>query len=322
MDVKERWRIPAAEVPWSVSVARDGSAVAFGSWDKKLHVLDAAGQEVFAYATEDFVKGVAVGPGATIVVAGSFDKYLYALTKDPEHLRLARLFDHRVVFDPLARGEDALDGLHANTQIPKALGAERDCALTGEARYCRVAETFWKRVANERSYVVGGHSEDEHFFPVAHFSRHLGESTAETCNTYNMLKLTRALFLRDRVPARVDFYERGLFNHILASNDPASGEVTYYVPMKPGAFRTYSTREDSFWCCVGTGMENPARFGEAIYARSADALYVNLFIASELRWPEQGLRVRQLTRFPQEEGTRLEGARGSGGIQAPVPRPR
>ncbi len=231
---------------------------------------------------------------------------LYALTKDPEHLRLARLFDHRVVFDPLARGEDALDGLHANTQIPKALGAERDCALTGKARYCRVAETFWKRVANERSYVVGGHSEDEHFFPVAHFSRHLGESTAETCNTYNMLKLTRALFLRDRVPARVDFYERGLFNHILASNDPASGEVTYYVPMKPGAFRTYSTREDSFWCCVGTGMENPARFGEAIYARSADALYVNLFIASELRWPEQGLRVRQLTRFPQEEGTRLE----------------
>jgi DUF1680 family protein len=231
---------------------------------------------------------------------------LYAITKDPEHLRLARLFDHRVVFDPLARGEDALDGLHANTQIPKAIGAERDCALTGEARYCRVAETFWTRVAKERSYAIGGHSEDEHFFPVARFSRHLGESTAETCNTYNMLKLSRALFLRDRVPARVDFYERGLFNHILASNDPASGEVTYYVPMKPGAWRTYSTREDSFWCCVGTGMENPARFGEAIYARSADALYVNLFLASEVRWPEQGLRLRQLTRFPQEQKTRLE----------------
>jgi len=231
---------------------------------------------------------------------------LYAVTRDPEHLRLARLFDHKLVFDPLARGEDALDGLHANTQIPKAIGAERDCELTGDPRYCRVAETFWSRVALERSYAIGGHSEDEHFFPVTHFSRHLGESTAETCNTYNMLKLSRSLFLRDRLPSRIEFYERGLFNHILASNDPASGLVTYYVSMKPGAYRTYSTAEDSFWCCVGTGMENPARFGEAIYARSKDALYVNLYLASEVAWREQGLRLVQRTRFPEQEGTRLE----------------
>jgi uncharacterized protein len=231
---------------------------------------------------------------------------LYSVTHDPEHLRLARLFDHRVVFDPLARGEDTLDGLHANTQIPKAIGASLDCATTGEPRYCRVAETFWNRVALSRSYAIGGHSEDEHFFPVAHFSRHLGESTAETCNTYNMLKLTRALFLRDARPARIDFYERGLFNHILASNDPETGRVTYFVSMKPGAWRTYSTAEDSFWCCVGTGMENPSRFGEAVYARAPGALYVNLFLASELRWREQGLTLRQLTRFPGEERTRLE----------------
>jgi len=231
---------------------------------------------------------------------------LYTVTHDPEHLRLARLFDHRVLFDPLARGEDPLDGLHANTQIPKAIGAELDCATTGEARYCRVAETFWEKVALERSYAIGGHSEDEHFFPLAHFSKHLGESTAETCNTYNMLKLTRALFLRDGLPARIDFYERGLFNHILASNDPATGRVTYFVSMKPGAWRTYSTAEDSFWCCVGTGMENPARFGEAVYARAPGALYVNLFLASELRWPAQGLRLRQLTRFPEQEATHLE----------------
>jgi DUF1680 family protein len=231
---------------------------------------------------------------------------LYARTHDPEHLRLARLFDHRVLFDPLARGEDPLDGLHANTQIPKAIGAELDCALTGEERYCRVAETFWKDVALDRSYAIGGHSEDEHFFPVAHFSRHLGESTAETCNTYNMLKLSRALFLRDRLPARMDFYERGLYNHILASNDPATGRVTYYVPLRPGAYRTYSTAENSFWCCVGTGMENPARFGEAIYARGPGELYVNLFLASELAWPEQGLHLRQLTQFPEQDETRLE----------------
>jgi DUF1680 family protein len=230
---------------------------------------------------------------------------LYAITEDAEHLRLARLFDHRALFDPLARGEDPLDGLHANTQIPKAIGAARDCELTGEPRYCAVSETFWGRVALHRSYVIGGHSEDEHFSPVAHLSRHLAESTAETCNTYNMLKLSRRLFLRDGDPRRIEFYERGLFNHILASQDPATGMVTYYVPLKPGAWRTYSTPEDSFWCCVGTGMENPARYGEAIYAREGDALLVNLFLASELRWREKGLVLRQETRFPDEEGTRL-----------------
>ncbi len=230
---------------------------------------------------------------------------LYVTTGDPEHLRLARLFDHRAVFDPLARGEDPLDGLHANTQIPKAIGAARDCEVTGEPRYCAVSETFWQRVALHRSYAIGGHSEDEHFSPVAHLSRHLGESTAETCNTYNMLKLSRRLFLRDADPARIDFYERGLFNHILASQDPATGMVTYYVALKPGAWRSYSTPEDSFWCCVGTGMENPARYGEAIYARQGDALLVNLFLASELNWREKGLTVRQETRFPDEDRTRL-----------------
>jgi len=230
---------------------------------------------------------------------------LHATTHDPEHLRLARLFDHRAVFDPLARGEDPLDGLHANTQIPKAIGAARDCEVTGEPRYCAVSETFWQRVARHRSYAIGGNSEDEHFSRAAHLSRHLGESTAETCNTYNMLKLTRRLFLRDADPARIDFYERGLFNHILASNDPATGMVTYYVALAPGAWRTYSTPEDSFWCCVGTGMENPARYGEAIYARQGDALLVNLFLASELRWREKGLTLRQETRFPDEDRTRL-----------------
>jgi len=230
---------------------------------------------------------------------------LYAVTRDPEHLRIARLFDHRALFDPLARGEDPLDGLHANTQIPKAIGAARDCELSGEDRFCQVAETLWSKVAHGRSYAVGGNSEDEHFFPVAHFSRHLGESTAETCNTYNMLKLSRDLFRRDADPSRLDYYERGLFNHILASNDPATGEVTYFVSMKPGAWRTYSTAEDSFWCCVGTGMENPARLGEAIYFRAKDALYVGLFVASELTWAEKGLSLRQETRFPDEDSVRL-----------------
>ena len=230
---------------------------------------------------------------------------LYATTRDPEHLRLARLFDQRAVFDPLARGEDPLDGLHANTQIPKAIGAALDCELTGERRYCAVAETFWERVAGHRSYAIGGHSEDEHFSPLRSFSRHLGESTAETCNTYNMLKLSGRLFERRADPAKMDFYERGLFNHILGSQDPATGMMTYSMPLKPGAWKTYSTPEDSFWCCVGTGMENPARYAEAIYSRQDGALLVNLFIASEVAWREQGLVLRQQTRFPDEDATRL-----------------
>ena len=230
---------------------------------------------------------------------------LYRSTGDAGHLLLARRFDHHAVFDPLARGEDPLDGLHANTQIPKAIGAALDCELTGEARYCGVARQFWERVALHRSYVIGGNSEDEHFSPTRRFSRHLGTMTAETCNTYNMLKLTRLLFELDADPSRLDFYERALMNHVLASQDPVTGMVTYHVALKPGAWRTYSTPENSFWCCVGTGLENAARYGEAVYARQGDALLVNLFLASELSWRDKGLTLRQETTFPDEGRTRL-----------------
>jgi DUF1680 family protein len=175
---------------------------------------------------------------------------LHVTTGDEAHLRLARLFDHRALFDPLARGDDPLDSLHANTQIPKTIGAARDCEVTGEQRYCAVAETFWERVALHRSYAIGGHSEDEHFSPVAHLSRHLGESTAETCNTYNMLKLSRRLFLRDGDPRRIEFYEGGLFNHILPSQDPATGMVTTTSPSSRGRgapTRPPRTRSGAAW---------------------------------------------------------------------------
>jgi DUF1680 family protein len=230
---------------------------------------------------------------------------LYAVTGEAEHLRLARLFDHRAVFDPLARGEDKLDGLHANTQIPKAIGAAREYELTGEARYRDIATFFWQRVARHRSYVNGGHSDGETFFPVQNFRQHLGSASAETCNTYNMLKLTRHLFQWEPSAELMDFYERGLLNHILASQDPATGGVLYYCPLKPGAFKTYSRPDTSFWCCVGTGLENHAKYADAIYFRDETSLFVNLFIASELRWREKGLVVRQETRFPEEDTTRL-----------------
>ena len=230
---------------------------------------------------------------------------LYAVTGDPEHLRIARHFDHRAVFDPLARGEDELDGLHANTQIPKAIGAAREYEMTGETRYRDIASFFWDRVAKHRSYVIGGHSDNETFFPVERFSRHLGAASTETCNTYNMLKLTRHLFEWAPSAELMDFYERALLNHILASQDPATGMVIYYCPLKPGAFKTYAKPDASFWCCVGTGMENHAKYADTIYFQGDDTLYVNLFIPSVLTWKEKRLVVRQETRFPEEEATRL-----------------
>jgi DUF1680 family protein len=230
---------------------------------------------------------------------------LYAVTGNAEYLQLAQKFDHRAVFDPLARGEDPLDGLHANTQIPKMIGAAREYELTGEKRYYDIARFFWQRVAHYRSYVIGGNSDNEEFFPIDHFSQHLGPSSTETCNTYNMLKLSRHLFSLSPSAEIMDFYERGLYNQILASQDPATGMMCYYVPLKPGAYKSYSTPEDSFWCCVGTGMENHGKYGDSIYFHDDRSLYVNLFIASELNWNAKGITVRQETRFPEEDTTHL-----------------
>jgi uncharacterized protein len=226
---------------------------------------------------------------------------LHALTGDPEQLRLAQAFDHAAVFDPLARGEDPLDGLHANTQIPKIVGAAREYTLTGDARYSRIARFFWERVAGHRSYAIGGNSDREHFFRTDAFAHHLGAETAETCNTHNMLKLTRDLFALEPDARTMDFYERGLYNHILASQDPARGMFVYLMPLGPGYSRIYSTPEHSFWCCVGTGMENHAKYGGTIFAHGDDALFVNLFIPATVRWRERSVTLTQATAFPESD---------------------
>ena len=230
---------------------------------------------------------------------------LYAVTGNAEYLQLAFKFNHKRLFDQWAAGEDKLDRLHGNTQFPKVIGAVREYELTGEKRCLDIATFFWDRVALHRSFVIGGNTNGESFFPVDQFSRNLGPSSTETCNTYNMLKLTRALFALEPTADKMDFYERGLFNHILASQDPATGMMCYYVPLRPGAFKTYSTPNDSFWCCVGTGMENHAKYGDTIYFHDDRSLFLNLFIASELTWKKRGLVVRQETRFPEEDTTRL-----------------
>jgi DUF1680 family protein len=230
---------------------------------------------------------------------------LYALTGNTNDLNLAEKFYHHAVMDPLARGNDTLDGLHSNMQIPKTIGAARLYELTGQTNYADIAKFFWDRVALHRSYVIGGNGDNEHFFPVTAFTRHLNAATCETCCTYNMLKLTLHLFEWSPSAGEMDFYERALYNDILASQDPDTGMFVYLMSLQPGGFKTYSTPENSFWCCVGSGMENHTRYGQAIYLHGNDSLYVNLFIASELSWPDKGVTVRQDTTFPDQDTMRL-----------------
>jgi len=232
---------------------------------------------------------------------------LAALTGDARYLRLARRFCHETVLAALADGRDVLDGLHANTQVPKAIGFQRLFEATGEPRYGRAARFFWESVAMRRSFVTGGHGDNEHFFPPADFVKHLPSAkTMETCGTHNMLRLTRALFRNEPSAEYMDFYERALFNGILASQDPDSGMMTYFQATRPGYVRLYHTPERSFWCCTGTGMENHAKYGDTIYFHTADALWVNLFVASTVTWQARGLTLRQQTSFPDREETRFD----------------
>jgi uncharacterized protein len=220
--------------------------------------------------------------------------------------RLARRFSHRALLDPLAAGRDTLDGLHANTQIPKVIGFQRVGELQNDAQMKGAARFFWQTVVKNRSYATGGHGDGEHFFPGNEFAQRLGSGkTMETCCTHNMMRLTRALNERDPQVAYMDYFERALFNGILASQDPESGMMTYFQSTRPGYVRLYHTPFDSFWCCTGSGIENHARYGETIYARDAGTLYVNLFLSSTLNWQEQGITVHQETRFPDADSTRI-----------------
>jgi hypothetical protein len=230
---------------------------------------------------------------------------LYGLTGEKKYLEISLRFNHHRVLDPAEQQQDKLTGLHANTQIPKFIGNARQYELTGEPALKTAALFFWNTVVNERSYVIGGHSDGEMFSPKERLSQALGPNTTETCNTYNVLKLTRHLFCWEPKAEYADYYERALYNHILASQNPESGMMCYYVPLRSGSRRNYNTPNDSFWCCTGTGVENHGKYGDSIYFHNDLELYVNLFIASELNWQAKGLKLRQETRFPDEGSTKL-----------------
>ncbi|MDF2051870.1 beta-L-arabinofuranosidase domain-containing protein [Arthrobacter sp. Cr_A7] len=227
---------------------------------------------------------------------------LWQLTGREEYLREARRFSHRGVLEPLAAGRDQLDGLHANTQIPKVVGYARLAAETGDPGFSRASNTFWESVVSRRSVSIGGNSVREHFHPSSDFTPMVLDAQGpETCNTYNMLKLAKLRFEAFGDPAALDFYERATYNHILSSQHPASGGLVYFTPMRPGHYRVYSRAQESMWCCVGSGLENHARYGELIYSHDADGLLVNLYIPSALDWAEKGLQVRLDTAFPHSD---------------------
>ena len=226
-----------------------------------------------------------------------------AITGDKRYLTLAHRFSHDIILNPLLKQEDKLTGIHANTQIPKVIGFKRIADIEKNDDWSKAADFFWHTVVNNRSITIGGNSVYEHFHPADNFEpMRTSEQGPETCNTYNMLRLTKMLYATSADAKYMDYYERALFNHILSTQDPVQGGFVYFTPMRSGHYRVYSQPQTSFWCCVGSGLENHARYGEMIYAHKGnDQLYVNLFIPSTLEWGD--INIEQSTSFPDEEGT-------------------
>lgn len=227
---------------------------------------------------------------------------LYEDTQDEKYLKIAEVFHHDAIIDLLAEGVDILPGKHGNTQIPKLIASSKLYEITGEEEYRRPAEFFWDRVVNHHSYVTGGHGNHEYFGKPDTLRNRLSDETTETCNVYNMLKLSRHLFSWNPRSKVADFYERGLFNQILSSQHPESGKVIYNLSLEMGGYKQY---EDpyGFTCCVGTGMENHSKYGANIYYKNEDELYVSQYIASELQWKERNLSLIQNTKYPEEDNT-------------------
>jgi len=245
---------------------------------------------------------------------------LYLMTDDRRWLTVAQRFDHAASFDPLAANRDQLNGSHANTQVPKWVGAAREYKSTGTTRYRDIARNAWAITVGAHTYAIGGNSEAEHFRPPNAISTYLDNDTAEQCNTYNMLKLTRELWTLDPDDARYfDYYERALLNHLLGGQNPSDpmGGFSYFTPLRPGGRRgtpstgpawgggTFSTPYSTFWCCQGTGIETNTKLMDSIYFFEGTTLTVNLFMPSTLTWSARNVTVTQATTYPVGDTTTL-----------------
>ncbi len=225
---------------------------------------------------------------------------LYKFTQKASHLEAAHRFDEDTLFTPISQGNDTLNGLHANTQIPKLVGALNRYRTLGESEsfYHTTAEQFWSIVVGHHTYVTGGNSENEHFHVGGQLDQNRNGINNETCNTYNMLKLSRDLFKVSGDVKYADFYERGFINEILSAINPETGMTTYFKPMGTGYFKLFGRETDTFWCCNGTGMENYTKLNDAIYFHDDSTLYVNMYLASTLNWADTGLQLTQTAEIP------------------------
>lgn len=236
----------------------------------------------------------------------------YQMTGDEKYLVAAKRFSHRMLLDAMAADKDNLDNKHANTQVPKAIGFQRIAELTHDKTFTEAGSFFWETVTGKRSLVFGGNSRRE-FFPAASSCIEFITDVEgpESCNSYNMLKLTEDLFRTDPSAKYADYYERTIYNHILSTQHPEHGGYVYFTPARPRHYRVYSAPNEAMWCCVGTGMENHGKYNQFIYTHRNDSLYLNLFIASELNWKVKGIKLKQETLFPDEEKTKLTVTEGS-----------
>jgi uncharacterized protein len=235
----------------------------------------------------------------------------YQMTEQEKYLLAAKRFSHKMLLEPMSAHKDNLDNKHANTQVPKAIGFQRIGELAKDDAYKQAGSFFWETVTTKRSLAFGGNSRREFFPSVSASGEFVNDVEGpESCNSYNMLRLTEDLFRLDPSAKYADYYERTLYNHILSTQHPEHGGYVYFTPARPRHYRVYSSPNEGMWCCVGSGMENHGKYGQFIYTHQHDSLFVNLFVASELNWKERNIKLRQETNFPEEEKTKLIIAEG------------
>ena len=252
----------------------------------------------------------------------------YAITGEQKYMDCARRFSHKLLLVPMEEGKDCLDNMHANTQIPKVIGYQRIAELAHDVQYHNASEYFWEIVTRQRSLALGGNSRREHFPTKENCIDYINDIDGpESCNTYNMLKLTEDLNRVKPDGMYGDFYETAMFNHILSAQHPQHGGYVYFTSARPRHYRNYSAPNEAMWCCVGTGMEDHGKYGQFVWTHDKgvkaedDALYVNLFVASELNWKDRKMVIRQQTAFPYAESSVVEVAKGKGTFILKVRKP-
>ena len=252
----------------------------------------------------------------------------YAITGEQKYMDCARRFSHKLLLVPMEEGKDCLDNMHANTQIPKVIGYQRIAELAHDVQYHNASEYFWEIVTRQRSLALGGNSRREHFPTKENCIDYINDIDGpESCNTYNMLKLTEDLNRVKPDGMYGDFYETAMFNHILSAQHPQHGGYVYFTSARPRHYRNYSAPNEAMWCCVGTGMEDHGKYGQFVWTHEKgvkaedDALYVNLFVASELNWKDRKMVIRQQTAFPYAESSVVEVAKGKGTFILKVRKP-